>query len=175
MAQIPASPQRGQLPQVMWKRRLRYFYLRFVRMRGSADAIARGFAVGVFAGCFPLFGLQTIIGIALATIFKGNKLMAAAGTWVSNPLTYIPIYYFNFWVGQQLLAGVGIRTDLPEWSVVQDIVVASGKEAFSQLIALGGMVSVALFLGCFVVGLVSAIATYFLGLWLIRLQRQRPS
>ncbi|NER00307.1 MAG: DUF2062 domain-containing protein [Cyanothece sp. SIO2G6] len=167
-----ATPKRV-LPQNGWKRRLRYFYLRFVRLRGSPEAIATGVATGVFAGWFPLFGLQTIIGIALATIFKGNKLMAAAGTWVSNPLTYIPIYYFNFRVGQQLLAGVGMQTELPDWTVVQAIVVESGWAAFSQLMALGGIVSAALFLGCCVVGLVSAIAAYFLTLWLLRFQRQK--
>ncbi|MGK7888207.1 MAG: DUF2062 domain-containing protein [Leptolyngbyaceae cyanobacterium] len=172
----PTSAHQRQVrsPQNVWQRRLRYFYLRFVRLRGGAEAIARGIAAGVFAGWFPLFGFQTIMGIALATLLKGNKLMAVAATWVSNPFTYVPIYYFNFRVGQHLLAGVGVEAELPEWSVLQDILTESGWDAFSQLAAFGGIVSAALFWGCFSVGLVSAIAAYFLGLWFVQRRRDRP-
>ena len=84
-------------------RRLRYIYLRFLRMRGTPAEIARGLSVGVFAGMYPFFGFQTILAVAIAALLKGNKLAAAAGTWVSNPLTYIPIYAFNFQVGRFLL------------------------------------------------------------------------
>ena len=29
--------------------------------------------------------------------------MAAIGTWISNPFTYVPLYYFNYRVGSLLL------------------------------------------------------------------------
>ena len=72
---------------------------------GSPGERARGIAFGVFAGCFPLFGLQTILGIALASLFKGNRVLAGVGTWISNPITYIPLYLFNYEIGCWILGG----------------------------------------------------------------------
>ncbi len=70
---------------------------------GSPSQRALGFGVGIFSGCFPFFGLQTLIGVFLAKICKGNSILAAVGTWVSNPFTYVPLYYFNYRVGSVLL------------------------------------------------------------------------
>ncbi len=70
---------------------------------GSPAKRARGLGVGIFSGCFPFFGLQTFVGIVLASVVKGNHLLAAAGTWISNPLTYVPLYWFNYKVGEACL------------------------------------------------------------------------
>ena len=37
--------------------------------------------------------------IFFAKVAKGNIVLAAVGTWISNPFTYIPLYYFNYKVG----------------------------------------------------------------------------
>ncbi|NEP02070.1 MAG: DUF2062 domain-containing protein [Symploca sp. SIO2E9] len=140
-----------------WLRGLKYLYWRLVRLQGSPERLARGLACGVFAGLFPLFGIQIIIGVLLAFIVRGNKIIAAAGTWISNPLTYVPIYAFNFHVGQWLL-NEKVITDinLESWQEVKDF---------------GSAMLLTLLVGCFAVGLVSAIVSYLLGLWLIRRYR----
>ena len=48
---------------------------------------------------FLFFGFQTLIGVFFAKVAKGNIVLAAIGTWISNPFTYIPLYYFNYKVG----------------------------------------------------------------------------
>jgi hypothetical protein len=75
----------------------------FRYQNGSPFYNAKGLAIGVFSGCFPFFGFQTLIGIFLAKLFKGNIVLAAIGTWISNPFTYIPLYYFNYKVGSIFL------------------------------------------------------------------------
>ena len=75
----------------------------FLKQNGTPFFNARGFAVGVFCGCFPFFGFQTLLGLFLARVAKGNLLLAAIGTWISNPFTYIPLYFFNYKVGASLL------------------------------------------------------------------------
>ena len=94
------------------RRWLRYFNRRCRRwmgwiwqQEGSPGQRARGLAAGIFCGCFPFFGLQTLLGIALASVVRGNHLLAAAGTWISNPFTYLPLYWFNYHVGDVLLRG----------------------------------------------------------------------
>ena len=75
----------------------------FLKQNGSPFFNAKGIAVGVFCGCFPFFGFQTILGLFLARVAKGNLFLAAIGTWISNPFTYVPLYYFNYKVGSSLL------------------------------------------------------------------------
>lgn len=155
-----------------WRRQLRYIYVRFIRMRGSSRAIARGLAAGVFAGWFPLFGLQTIMGVAIAIAIQGNKIMAAAGTWVSNPLTYAPIYYFNFRVGEVIVQSLGFELDIPSLDELQDFTQSSTLPQFQEVLSIGVDFTVTLFLGCVVTGMISAVLAYFLGLWAIQTIRQ---
>ena len=75
----------------------------FLQQEGSPFFNAKGVALGVFSGCFPFFGFQTLLGLFLAKLARGNILLAAVGTWISNPFTYIPLYYFNYKVGSILL------------------------------------------------------------------------
>ena len=78
--------------------------LRWIWLQDGSPAYrARGVAIGVFCGCFPLFGFQTLLGVALAGLLRGNYLLAISGTWVSNPVTYIPLYWFNYQIGSALL------------------------------------------------------------------------
>ncbi len=142
-------------PRSRIKRSWRYFYLRFLRLRGTPHYISRGLAFGVFAGCFPLFGLQTIIGVLLAIIFRGHKLTAAAGTWVSNPFSYVPIFIFNYKVGEFLL-GFGIRKT--------PVSFPDNWQSWTELKELGFVFLVPLFFGCLVVGSIAAILTYMVSL-----------
>ena len=48
----------------------------------------------------PFFNAKGLaIGVFFAKLVKGNIVLAAIGTWISNPFTYIPLYYFNYKVG----------------------------------------------------------------------------
>ena len=84
-------------------KRIRKVFSWLWNQEGSPSQRALGFGVGIFSGCFPFFGLQTLMGVFLAKIFKGNSILAAVGTWISNPFTYVPLYYFNYRVGSLLL------------------------------------------------------------------------
>ena len=75
----------------------------FLQQDGDPLFNAKGVAFGVFSGCFPFFGFQTLLGVFLAQITKGNIVLAAIATWISNPFTYLPLYFFNFKVGSFLL------------------------------------------------------------------------
>lgn len=145
-----------------WRRTLRYCYLRFLRLRGSPRAIARGIAAGVFAGAFPFFGFQTILGVALAAVVRGNKIAAAAGTWISNPFTYVPIYAFNFKLGSQLLGLSSTEIDF------------SSEQSLREWMDMGMDISAALVIGSCLVGLIASVLSYYVGLKLAtRFRRTR--
>ena len=97
---------------VQARRRFRHAIHWLWSQEGSAGQRARGLAVGVFCGCYPFFGLQIVISVAAASMVRGNHLLAAAGTLVSNPVTYVPLYWFNYLVGDHLLPASAGSTDL---------------------------------------------------------------
>jgi uncharacterized protein len=154
----------GGLAFAYWRfRRIgRYWYCRLARMSDSPKRLARGFAVGIFAGFFPFFGTQSLFAIALALPFRANKLAAALGTWISNPLTSLPLYLFNFKVGCALL---GVSADFS----------SEGLSLTETLLALKEKFLSALFLGCFVSGIVASLIGYWVAFKLIRSWRQRRS
>lgn len=160
------------LPQkriwVYWWRWLRLVYLRLISWRGKPEYLARGLAAGVFAGFFPFFGFQSIIGVAVAVILRGHKLLAVAGTWVSNPFTYVPLFFFNFQVGMWLL---GIN----QFSLMIDDVDLQSVKDFSELIETGAELARVVLLGSTVMGLIAAIAIYTVSVPLFRYGQQKRS
>ncbi len=149
-----------KLTKPQWRRQLRYIYLRFLRLQGTPDQLARGMAAGVFAGSFPLFGLQTIIGLAVATVLRGNRIMAVAATWVSNPFTYVPIFAFNYQIGVLLLGGGPVKN-------------FQHLDSLRSWMDMGTEVSARLMLGSAIVGTIAGVATYYGGLPLIQKLRSR--
>ncbi|MGL5058893.1 MAG: DUF2062 domain-containing protein [Microcoleus sp.] len=143
-----------------WMRWWRYYYKRFLRLRGTPESIARGFAAGVFTGMFPIFGLQIVAGVALATLLRGNKILAAAATWISNPVTNLPICILNFQVGRWVLGSD--RAFNP-----QNITSAD------RLLEFGTEFAIELLVGSCAVAAVCAVGSYFLALRAIRRARKR--
>jgi uncharacterized protein (DUF2062 family) len=147
----PSTKRTDRPKPSSWQRRWRYYYWKFIRLRSTPKLMARGLAIGVFVGMFPMFGLQTLMAVGLATIVRGNKWLAAIGTWISNPVTDIPIVLLNIQVGRWLLQKhhVGSVIRLSSW---QDFA-ALGSELITVLLT-----------GCLVTGSISAIIVYIISI-----------
>ena len=125
-------------------KRIRKFISWLWNQEGSPSQRALGFGVGIFSGCFPFFGFQTLMGVFLAKIFNGNSMLAAVGTWISNPFTYVPLYYFNYRVGSFLINN--------DKSIV-DVNYINKNELWSQ----GWYLSSRMIMGSISVGLITGI------------------
>src|SRR5690606_40712820 len=56
----------------------------------------RSVSAGMFAGIFAAFmppGLQLFIAIPLGVALRGNLAVAFGATWITNPFTYVPVYF----------------------------------------------------------------------------------
>ena len=131
----------------------------FLHQDGSPYFNAKGVAAGVFSGCFPFFGFQILLGLFLARITKGNLILAAIGTWISNPFTYIPLYYFNYKVGSILL-----KTPTDSLSDKNLLV----NDLWKQ----GSMFSLRLILGSSLVGLFLALISGIFVFWFYKIRRK---
>ena len=69
-----------------------------IRRRTVVPAVAIGF----FIAFLPTPG-HTMMGVLLALAFRVNVPVAALATWVSNPVTMAPMYYFSYRFGRALL------------------------------------------------------------------------
>lgn len=108
--------------------------------------IAVGFAVGVFISFTPFFGLHTPMAIAIAFLFRLNKLTCITGAWVNTPLTVVPVLVASYNLGRFLRGKPSkelIFKGLPEWQQIQP---------FAKSILLGSSI----------LGFVAAVAAYFI-------------
>lgn len=133
-------------------RQIRLVYLKLRRLQDKPEVVAKGLAVGVFTGCFPFFGMQSLLAFVLATVVRGSKVAALAGTWISNPLTSVPLYIFNYKIGKLLLGTED--TTLPPLNI----------ESFAAFKELGSIFAITVLTGSFVVGMIAGIIAYFYAL-----------
>lgn len=78
-------------------------------------SVASAVFAGVFAGFIPL-PMQMLLATFLAIYFHGNLPLSIVFTWISNPLTYAPIYYLCYRLGL-ILIGQDYNPSGIEWNL----------------------------------------------------------
>lgn len=58
--------------------------------------------IGVLSAFFPLPG-QMLLALIGALIFRANVPMALGLTWITNPLTTLPIFYAGYYIGAKII------------------------------------------------------------------------
>lgn len=58
--------------------------------------------IGVLSAFFPLPG-QMLLALIGALIFRANVPMALGLTWITNPVTTLPVFYAAYYVGAKIL------------------------------------------------------------------------
>jgi len=130
-----------------------------MRLRGNPHNLALGMSFGVFTGLMPIIPFQTILAVTLALFFKGSKITAAIGTWISNPLNWYLLYYSTYHLGSNILG-------LPEQKVVFSAIVNSinsGEASFvvaGKMLGAGSSFLLAFLLGGIIVGSIIALPSY---------------
>jgi uncharacterized protein len=119
----------------------RQLYDRLIRIRGTPHEIAMGMALGLYIGMTPLMGAHIVIAVFFAMLLKWNKLAAAIGVWVTNPVTALPIYGINYMVGASVTGVTGpLRLGgEPEFSSIVDIFIKAPEIFWTLLV--GGMIT----------------------------------
>jgi len=81
---------------------------RILHMDDEPHKIAGGLAVGVFISFSPFYGIHLILALALAFLFRLNKVATIAGTWVVLPWFAPFVLSFAYLLGRFLMGeGIG--------------------------------------------------------------------
>ncbi|HEY5962033.1 MAG TPA: DUF2062 domain-containing protein [Polyangiaceae bacterium] len=120
-----------------------------LKVRDTPESLARGLAIGFFFGVSFFWGLQILLAVLASYALRGNKVVAAAMTAVSNPLTSLPLYSGCYFVGYLIMGGNDAHPDFTS---------LHGVEGF---LALGPRFFVTMLIGTTAVGLLGATAIYF--------------
>jgi uncharacterized protein (TIGR03546 family) len=120
--------------------------------------ISAGFAVGVFISFTPFFGLHTPLAIALAFLFRLNKVTCITGAWVNTPLTIVPVLVASYNLGRFLLGK-------PHRDLVFRSLDWHSLQPYAKSILLGSSI----------IGFLAAVVSYFICYWLVTFFRRKDA
>jgi uncharacterized protein len=131
--------------------------------------VALALAIGVFISCTPFYGLQTVLSLAVATIFRLNRAVTVTGTWLNLPW-FAPILY-----GFALRIGAFVLPDLhgADLAEMTELLQMASTLSVSDMLDLLGSLSLALLIGTAAVGTVAGAVTYVAAILLLRRRQRR--
>jgi hypothetical protein len=130
--------------------------------------IALALAVGVFISCTPFLGLQTVLAILVAMVFRLNRAATLTGVWINLPW-FAPVVY-----GAALTLGDWLLPD-PSGSREAWLAYILSRPfglRWRDLSILLEDLSAALLVGTTVVGLAAALVTFVVAFGLISTRRR---
>lgn len=145
--------------------------VKLLELNDPPEKVARGVAVGTFISITPTGGVQTVIAITLATIMRGNRIAAALFTWLSNPVTMIPILWVNYTLGAILMGRPFLS-----WREIEKLVEFKSVGLISGLFEFLGNIAhiyVPMLLGSIIFGVILSLLSYFISLPLLRRHHER--
>ncbi len=152
----------------------KYYYRRFQRLKGDPHALAGGFSIGVFVGLTPTIPLHTIIILAFTLPTRTSAVAGILSSWlVSNPITYLPIYYLS------LVIGNAVTPYQLNWDKIRTVLnlLHSSPSFTHSLSVIGGLgfeAIVVMVVGGCILALPFALASYYLSLrFFITIRRRR--
>lgn len=152
------------------QRTFKFYFLKIKRLFTSAnntpESMAKGIALGIFVGLTPSVGFQMLPVFLLAILFSGNRILALIFTYVSNPVTVIPLYGLHYYLGSLLWPNL----NSVNFSRIKDVLV---NFSFSKLTQLGFESFVILWTGGFVIAIPSSIISYFVFYRIILIFRKK--
>ncbi|MCW1912610.1 DUF2062 domain-containing protein [Luteolibacter sp. GHJ8] len=78
------------------------------------DTVASGLAIGMFFAVMPV-PLQMLFAGVAAMKFRANVPIAMTCCWLSNPVTNLPLFLGQFWLGAKISQTLGLNLPDIQW------------------------------------------------------------
>lgn len=133
----------------------------------TPHSIALGTSIGMFIGMTPTVGIQMILVLITAFLtrpcLRFNQVAAIVTVYISNPLTSVPIYWFNYKVGTLFIEG-----DLPPDAFSQILKYKGFNQWWDAVVTLFVEIGAPLIVGSLVVASICGVLTYPAMRWLLK-------
>jgi uncharacterized protein (DUF2062 family) len=90
-------------------RKTREWFIHLLHLDDSAHRIALGAALGVFIAFTPTIGFQMLLVLLVTSAVRANKVAGLPMPWITNPVTILPMFSFNYYVGWRVVGGPGLK------------------------------------------------------------------
>lgn len=154
----------SQTGRAIFKSGKNFMVHRVLSLDDTPHRIALGVAIGLFVTWTPTIGFQMALTVALCFLFRANKFVGVPFVWISNPVTIVPVYYPNYWIGCKIL---GKQADA--WNLIEQAFNFNGGWWDTTVNWFTSIMKIfwELWLGSIIVGGVLGIISYFVIYWLV--------
>jgi uncharacterized protein (DUF2062 family) len=153
--------------QLRWWSDPRQWLRTLLMLDDTPHHIALGTAIGMFVAFTPTVGIQMVLLLLLAVlvrpVFRFNKVAGLIAVYITNPLTVVPIYWFNYKIGTLCFASTISKEEFAAIFQYDGL-----REWWTSMTRLFVDVGVPLMVGSLVVAAICSLATYPLMLRLLR-------
>ena len=164
---------------------IRFLKFRLLHIDDSPHRLALGAALGVFIAYTPPFGQHILLAVLLAMVLRANKFVALTWIWISNPFTFMPLYYPNYLLGRVVLSCVRTEQHFGSQQVAamlkqslslgHIVTECFSAEFWQQLGGLIAQIGFEMLIGGLILGTIAATIVYFGSFHLIQwYRRKRP-
>lgn len=118
-----SAPYRGNQRNAAWYLRpFQTLLAHPVYFSINRRSITGGLVLGLFIGVLPFLGHTPVVVVA-ALLLRVNLPVAVLSIWIANPLTYGPIYYGEYVLGNFLmkLPPAALTMDLPWKDLIAEL------------------------------------------------------
>ncbi len=153
---VPPAPKKS-LP-----RRAATKLIAIFRQKDTPHRIGLGMALGIFIGILPIMGIQMTVVTLIALPLRGNLKAAIAGVWISNPITFLPMYWGYYKFGLLFFPSRALA-----WDQFVEIIEASDwrwtevTASMMRILHLGADILIPMWTGATILAVVFGIPTYF--------------
>ncbi|MBN1788296.1 MAG: DUF2062 domain-containing protein [Sedimentisphaerales bacterium] len=162
---------------------LRFFEYRILHIDDSPHKIALGFAIGIFVAWTPIFGTRLLLVAFLSILLRANKVVGFISTCISNVFTYIFFCYASYFLGRAVFSIFAPGTRLSKEQLeecLNDIFAPANitagfftKDYWHEIWALTKNIGIELWLGSIILGLLTAVVSYFICYKIIKNHRAK--
>ncbi len=96
-------------------RHLKNLFEKLLYIEDTPERTALAYSIGIFLGFSPFLGFHTLAGLAIAFLFRMNRVAILLGVWSNTPWWIVPYYMIATWVGMWV---VGFWMD---WATLKEI------------------------------------------------------
>jgi uncharacterized protein (DUF2062 family) len=151
---------------------LRDLIKKLLHIEDTPERTALAYSVGVFWGFSPFLGFHTLAGVAIAFLFKLNRVAVLLGVWSNIPWWVVPYYTLATWVGIWV---IGFRIDGTVFKEIFRIGIDQGfigSDFWSRITSQWGLL-LSFLIGSLILATFLALVTYPLCLRCIKFYRSQ--